>query len=82
MPAFEARVIGRSYNAIAGRPFYSVQPAGLEGRARVHRKIGKRARRAMADIRSVQPSGPYAIGGYSADCYVAYEVDATPPRGG
>ena len=71
---WQARAIALHFNAIARRPFYAVQPAGFEGRSRVDRTIEKRARRALADIRAVQPTGPYHIAGYSLSVYVAFEV--------
>jgi len=72
--SWQARLIARHYNAIAGRPCYAVQPSGFEGRARVDRRVEARARRALRDIRSVQPHGPYHVAGYSANAYVAFEV--------
>ena len=74
MAAFQARTLARYFNASAGRPFYAVQQAGLEGRSRVDRSIRRRARRAVEDIRSVQPTGPYLLAGYSLDAHVACEV--------
>ena len=46
MAAFQARTFACAFNERAGRPFYAVQQAGLEGRSRVDRTIRKRARRA------------------------------------
>jgi thioesterase domain-containing protein len=74
MAAFQARTLARSFNASAGRAFYAVQQAGLEGRSRVDRSVRRRARLAVEDIRSVQPTGPYLLAGYSLDAHVACEV--------
>ena len=80
MTAFQARSVGRAFNAAAGRPFYVVQPAGLEGRARPDRSVAGRARRAVDDIRAVQPHGPYLVAGYSYHGWVAFEA-ARPAAG-
>src|SRR5689334_11167594 len=72
--SWQSRLIARHYNEITGRPCYAVQPAGYEGRAAVDRTFERRARRALADIRSVQPDGPLHIAGYSAGSYVAFEI--------
>jgi len=74
MPAFQARPVARRFNAAAGRPFYALQQSGLEGRARPDRTMARRVRRALADIRAVQPTGPYTIAGYSADSWIAFEL--------
>ena len=74
IPGFQARVMARSFTAASNRPFYVIQPSGLDGRARVDRSVKRRALRAIADIRSVQPKGPYLVGGYCADAWVAFEV--------
>jgi thioesterase domain-containing protein len=74
MAGFQAGAIARAFNASAGRPFYAVQQAGLEGRSRVDRTIVKRARRAVADVRAIQLEGPYLLAGYSSDSRVALEV--------
>ena len=63
-----------AFNEAAGRPFYAVQQAGLEGRSRVDRTIRRRARRAVGDIRAVQPTGPYLLAGYSSDSRVVLEA--------
>ena len=74
MAAFQARTLACAFNEAAGRPFYAVQQAGLEGRSRVDRTIRRRARRAVGDIRAVQPTGPYLLAGYSSDSRVALEA--------
>ena len=74
MAAFQARTLALYFNVSAGRPFYAVQQAGLEGRSPVDRSIRRRARRAVEDIRSVQPTGPYLLAGYSSDADIACEV--------
>ena len=49
------------------RPFYGLQPQGLDGRSKLHRTIPEMALHYIAEIRRKQPSGP-AI---SADTLVA-----------
>ncbi len=74
MMAFQARALARAFNTSAGRPFYALQASGLEGRGPIDRSIGARARRAVQDIRALQPAGPYFLAGYSGDSFVAFEV--------
>jgi thioesterase domain-containing protein len=74
MAAFQARAIALHYTAMAGRPFVVIQPAGLEERVRADRTVERRGKRAIADIKTIQPNGPYTIAGYSNDAWVAYEV--------
>ncbi|WP_374237936.1 AMP-binding protein [Gordonia sp. 'Campus'] len=58
------------------RPVYGIQSRGVEKRARADHSVRAAARRAITDIRSVQPHGPYQIGGYSLGGFVAMEVAA------
>jgi thioesterase domain-containing protein len=74
IPAFQARVVAERFTVSAGRPVYVIQRAGLEGRSKPDRTTRARARRALRDIRSVQPSGPYSLAGYCSDGHVAFEV--------
>ncbi|MCR5978977.1 AMP-binding protein [Gordonia jinghuaiqii] len=53
---------------------FGLQAYGLEGRGRADRSIRAAARRAIADIRSVQPEGPYRLGGYSFGGFVMLEA--------
>ncbi|AZG46830.1 Dimodular nonribosomal peptide synthase [Gordonia insulae] len=58
------------------RPIYAIQARGVETRGRADHSIRAAARRAIADIRSVQPHGPYQIGGYSLGGFIAVEAAA------
>ncbi len=58
------------------RPVYAIQSRGVEKRGRADHSVRAAARRAIADIRSVQPHGPYQVGGYSLGGFVAMEVAA------
>ena len=56
------------------QPFYAFQPEGVDGR-----RIGRTSIEAMAghyldEMRKVQPSGPYFIGGYCFGGIVAFEM--------
>jgi amino acid adenylation domain-containing protein len=55
-------------------PFYGLQPRGLDGREEPLRTIPDMARFYIEEIRRVQPSGPYYLGGYSFGGLVAYEM--------
>ncbi|WP_439031146.1 AMP-binding protein [Gordonia terrae] len=57
-------------------PVYGIQSRGVEKRGRADHSVRAAARRAITDIRSVQPHGPYQIGGYSLGGFVAMEIAA------
>ncbi|MEO9329213.1 non-ribosomal peptide synthetase [Gordonia aurantiaca] len=65
-----------------GRPVYVIQSRGIEKRALADHSIRAMARRAISDIRSVQPHGPYQLAGYSLGGFVAVEVAARLSRAG
>ncbi|WP_225413422.1 type I polyketide synthase [Stigmatella hybrida] len=68
-PFFElARQLG------ADQPFYGLQALGLDGQSAPDERVEDMARRYIAAIRSVQPRGPYFLGGFSFGCLVAYEM--------
>ena len=56
------------------RPFYGVQARGLYGGEAPHDSIEDAARDYIAEMRQVQPSGPYMIGGFSGGGITAYEI--------
>lgn len=54
------------YHALARRlgsdqPVYALQPAGLDGRASLHKSVEEMAEYYVQEIRKVQPQGPYAV---------------------
>src|SRR5204862_1758864 len=59
---------------IEGRPCYGIQARGLEERARPDHSIEACARRYLTEIRAIQPSGPYLVGGFSFGGLVAFEM--------
>lgn len=56
------------------RPFYGLQAKGLSKQERPHTSVEKMAAEYVTHVRSVQPSGPYFLGGYSAGGLVAFEM--------
>ena len=56
------------------RPFYGVQARGLYGDAEPHETFEEMAADYLAEIRSVQPEGPYLLGGFSGGGIAAYEM--------
>ena len=56
------------------RPFYGLQARGLFGDAAPHRSIREAARDYIAELRQIQPHGPYMLGGFSGGGITAYEM--------
>ncbi len=56
------------------RPFYGLQARGLYGDEDPHRTIPDAARDYIAEMRQVQPHGPYMVGGFSGGGITAYEI--------
>lgn len=56
------------------QPFYGLQAAGLSGRHAWHGSVEEMAAHYIKEIRSLQPRGPYYIGGASFGGMVAYEM--------
>ncbi|HSE67977.1 MAG TPA: amino acid adenylation domain-containing protein, partial [Gemmatimonadales bacterium] len=56
------------------QPFYGLQAQGLDGKARPFTRIEDMARHYVAEIRTVQPHGPYRLGGTCTGGLVAYEM--------
>lgn len=56
------------------RPVYGLQARGLYGDQAPHETFEEAARDYLAEIRSVQPHGPYLLGGFSGGGLVAYEM--------
>ncbi|MFC2099378.1 amino acid adenylation domain-containing protein [Candidatus Bipolaricaulota bacterium] len=55
-------------------PFYGIQALGLESEEVPQDRMEEMAARYIADMRAIQPSGPYFIGGRCLGGYVAYEM--------
>ncbi|MEM9433529.1 MAG: beta-ketoacyl synthase N-terminal-like domain-containing protein [Pseudomonadota bacterium] len=56
------------------RPFYGLQARGLFGNEDPHRAIPDAARDYIAEMRQIQPTGPYMVGGFSGGGITAYEI--------
>jgi thioesterase domain-containing protein len=58
----------------SGQPVYGIQAVGLDGRVPRHTSVEEMAVHYAEEIRSMQPEGPYYLGGYSLGGRIAYEV--------
>jgi amino acid adenylation domain-containing protein len=55
-------------------PFYGLQSQGLDGSHPCHKSIEDMAAHYLDEIHTVQPQGPYLVGGFSFGGLVAYEI--------
>jgi len=55
-------------------PVYGIQDLGLDEKEDIHLSIEEMAERYIQAIRSIQPDGPYYLGGYCFGGVVAYEI--------
>ncbi|MAC26252.1 MAG: polyketide synthase [Sandaracinus sp.] len=56
------------------RPFYGLQARGLYGGDEPHETFEEMAKDYIAEMRIVQPKGPYFVGGFSGGGYTALEI--------
>jgi amino acid adenylation domain-containing protein len=56
------------------QPFYAFQAQGLYGEAPPHLRVEEMAAHYLKEMRTVQPSGPYFLGGYCFGGIVAFEM--------
>ena len=56
------------------QPFYGLQPIGLDGKRPPLTRIEDMAAHYIEALRSVQPHGPYYLGGWSFGGWVAFEM--------
>lgn len=56
------------------QPFYALQARGLEGRGEPFENLEEMAAEYVRTIRTVQPEGPYRLGGWSFGGAVAFEM--------
>ncbi|MDQ2802689.1 MAG: acetoacetate--CoA ligase, partial [Pseudomonadota bacterium] len=62
-------------NALRGdTPVYVLQAAGLDPDGRPHERVEAMAAAYLAQIRAVQPHGPYSLSGFSFGGLVVYEI--------
>jgi aspartate racemase len=58
----------------ADQPFYGVQAQGLDGQLPYLTRVEDMAALYIKEIRSIQPTGPYYLGGFSFGGWIAYEM--------
>ncbi|HYB41177.1 MAG TPA: thioesterase domain-containing protein, partial [Candidatus Methylomirabilis sp.] len=63
------------------QPFYSVAPHGLDG-GELPWSIEAMAAERLADIRAIQPQGPYRLGGFCLGGVIAFEMARQLERAG
>lgn len=56
------------------RPFYGLQGVGLDGESEPYTSIEEMADNYIKYIKTVQPEGPYYLGGHSFGALVAFEI--------
>lgn len=56
------------------RPFYGLQARGLFGDSQPHETFKQMAADYITEMQSVQPQGPYLLGGFSGGGITAYEI--------
>ena len=56
------------------QPLYGLQTLGLDGKQAPFRCIEDMATHYINEVKTIQPNGPYFLGGYSFGGYVAYEM--------
>src|SRR5262249_19149018 len=64
------------------RPFIGIHARGLNGEAPPSQNVAQMATSYIAEMRSVQPQGPYSLVGYSFGGLVAYEIAQQLHRAG
>ncbi|MBD2365339.1 amino acid adenylation domain-containing protein [Anabaena minutissima FACHB-250] len=58
----------------AEQPVYGLQAQGLDGKQAPHTRVEDMASHYIKEIRTVQPHGPYLLGGFSSGGTVAFEM--------
>ena len=56
------------------QPTYGIQAIGLDGKQLPHTSVEAMASHYLAEIRTVQPAGPYFLGGWSFGGVIAFEM--------
>ena len=65
---------GLAHHLGADQPFYALQAQGLDGSRPPYARFEEMAAHYIQEIRSVQPNGPYFIGGDCMGGVIAYEM--------
>jgi thioesterase domain-containing protein len=63
-----------AHHVHADRPVFALQARGVDGKQPPHATLDEMAEEYIAAMRSVQPSGPYHLVGWSSGGVVAYEI--------
>jgi thioesterase domain-containing protein/acyl carrier protein len=58
----------------ADQPVYGLRPRWVRGGAGPHLSIAEMARQCLSEMRTIQPAGPYLVGGYCFAGAVAIEI--------
>jgi thioesterase domain-containing protein/acyl carrier protein len=58
----------------ADQQFYGLQPHGLDGKEEPHARIPDMAQAYLAEVRRIQPHGPWFLGGVCLGGVIAYEM--------
>ncbi|MBD2336733.1 amino acid adenylation domain-containing protein [Calothrix sp. FACHB-156] len=58
----------------AEQPVYGLQAQGLDGKQAPHTRVEDMASHYIQEIRTVQPHGPYLLGGFSSGGIIAFEM--------
>jgi amino acid adenylation domain-containing protein len=62
-------------HALGGdQPFYGIEPEGMDGKPFERPTVEQMAAHYLAEVRKVQPQGPYYLGGYCFGGLVAFEM--------
>ncbi|MEZ4591278.1 MAG: amino acid adenylation domain-containing protein [Chloroflexota bacterium] len=56
------------------QPLYGLQPQGIDGNQPHHTRVEEMAAHYIQEIRTLQPHGPYYLGGHCAGSWVAFEM--------
>jgi len=56
------------------QPFYGLQAVGLDGKSKPYTKIEDMATHYLKEMQTVQPQGPYLLGGHSFGALVGFEM--------
>jgi thioesterase domain-containing protein len=56
------------------QPFYGLEAVGLDGKSKPYTKIEDMATHYIKEMQTVQPQGPYLLGGHSFGALVAFEM--------
>ena len=64
------------------QPFYALQSRGLYGGAPPHKTVEEMSAHYLAELKTVQPAGPYYLAGYCFGTIVAFDMAQTLRRAG